>query len=141
MSDAVDAVARPGSKPVHRTQPLLAAGAGFTGLLHVEGGARIDGELEGEIVASDTVWIGASGRVRARVEAPRIVVAGELEGVICASAKVELEATARVRAVLETPLLVLAEGAFFEGRCRAGASRQEPAAGAPKSPNSTHATP
>jgi cytoskeletal protein CcmA (bactofilin family) len=127
MAEAAALAAPRASSPGHRTPPLLPAGAGFTGLLHVRGGARIDGELDGEIVASDTVWIGESGRVRARVEAPRIVVAGELEGEICASAKVELQATARVRATLQTPQLVLADGAFFEGPCRAGGSREVPA--------------
>ena len=125
----------------HGTPSLLAEGAGFTGLLDVQGGARIDGELDGEIVASGTLWIGESGRVRARVEAPRIVIAGELEGEICASATVELQATARVRATLQTPRLVIADGALFEGRCRAGSNPEKPAPEGSESPDSTSATP
>ena len=129
------------SNPGRGTPSLLAEGAGFTGLLDVHGGARIDGELDGEIVASGTLWIGESGRVRARVEAQLIVIAGELEGEICASGTVELQATARVRAALRTPRLVLADGAFFEGRCRAGGKPERPAQEGAESPNSKSATP
>jgi cytoskeletal protein CcmA (bactofilin family) len=121
--------------------PVLAAGASFTGLLHVHGGARIDGEVDGEIVASDTVWIGESGRVRARIDAPRIVVAGQLEGEIRATARIELRATARVRGALRAPRLVLAEGAFFEGRCRAGEAEPETDAQAASDAISGPATP
>jgi len=108
----------PAASPATPPQvPLVAAGAGFAGLVHVRGAVRIDGEVEGEIVASDAVWIAASGRVRARVEAPEVVVAGTLIGEIHASTRVELRASAQVSAVVRTPRLALADGAFFEGRC------------------------
>jgi cytoskeletal protein CcmA (bactofilin family) len=101
-------------------EPVVAENAEFTGLLQLRGAARIDGEIEGEVIASGMVWIGETGRVRARVEAEEVVVAGELEGEVWASAKIELLATARVTAALYTPRLVLAEGSFFEGRCHTG---------------------
>jgi cytoskeletal protein CcmA (bactofilin family) len=101
-------------------EPVVAENAGFTGLLQLRGAARIDGEIEGEVIATGMVWIGETGRVRARVEAPEVVIAGELEGEVWASAKIELLATARVTAALYTPRLVLAEGSFFEGRCHTG---------------------
>jgi cytoskeletal protein CcmA (bactofilin family) len=101
-------------------EPVVAENAGFTGLLQLPGAARIEGEIEGEVIATGMVWIGETGRVRARVEAEEVVVAGELEGEVWASAKIELLATARVTATLYTPRLVLAEGSFFEGRCHTG---------------------
>jgi cytoskeletal protein CcmA (bactofilin family) len=107
-------------------EPVVAENAEFTGLLQLRGAARIDGEIEGEVIATGLVWIGETGRVRARVEAEEVVVAGELEGEVWASSKIELLATARVTAALYTPRLVLAEGSFFEGRCHTG-SEGEPA--------------
>ena len=107
-------------------EPVVAPNAEFKGLLHLRGPARIDGRIEGEVIAAGTVWIGETGRVRARVEAEEVVVAGELEGEVRAFGKIELLATARVIAALYTPRLVLAEGSFFEGRCHTE-SREQPA--------------
>jgi len=75
--------------------------------------------VNGEVIASDLVWIGRSARVNARIAAPEIVIAGEFEGEAEASGRIELLETARVSATLDTRNLVLAEGSFFEGRCRA----------------------
>ena len=100
---------------------LLRAGAQFEGLLALRAPGRIDGCVSGEVVASDLLWIGRSARVNARIVAPKIVIEGEFEGEAEASGRIELLQTAQVRARLDTPRLVLAEGSFFEGRCRTDA--------------------
>jgi cytoskeletal protein CcmA (bactofilin family) len=98
----------------------------FSGLIQLREPARIDGEIDGEIFATETVWIGETGRVHASIEAPEVVVAGELEGDIVASRRVELTATARVTGSIECPILALAEGGNLEGRCAIGGSPPEP---------------
>jgi cytoskeletal protein CcmA (bactofilin family) len=92
--------------------------AEFSGLLQLTAPGRIDGRVDGEVIASDLLWIGGSARVRARVTAPEIIVAGTLEGEASASGRIELLDRARVTATLDTPRLVLAEGSFFQGHCR-----------------------
>jgi cytoskeletal protein CcmA (bactofilin family) len=119
MSEALTRGA-PGNAHRRPPEPVVAENGEFTGLLLLRGSARIDGGIEGEVLASGLVWVGETGRVRARVEAEEVVVAGELAGEVWASGKIELLATARVNAVLHTPRLVLAEGSFFEGRCHTG---------------------
>ena len=114
--------------------PVISANAGFAGLLYVRGPVRIDGQLEGELIASGTVWIAETARVKARVEARQVVVAGELAGEIRADEKNEILATARVTAALHTPRLVLADGCFFEGRCHAGQAETRPVAEAAQRP-------
>ena len=49
----------------------------FSGLIQLREAARIDGEIDGEIFATETVWIGETGRVHASIEAPEVVVAGD----------------------------------------------------------------
>ena len=121
-------MAAPGDAWEHPPEPVIAAGAAFEGLLQLRQPARIDGALTGEVVAVGTLWIGPSGRVRARIEAEEVVVEGELEGEVRASRKIELRPSARVTAALATPRLVLAEGSFFEGRCETvGAENTAPA--------------
>ena len=97
---------------------VLRSGTRFEGLVALRAPGRIDGCVSGEVVASDLLWIGQPARVNARIAAPEIVIAGEFEGEAEASGRIELLATARVRATLDTRNLVLAEGSFFEGRCR-----------------------
>jgi len=97
---------------------VLRAGARFEGLIALRAPGRIEGCVIGEVVASDLLWIGRSARIQAKISAPEIVIAGELEGEAEATGRIELLGSARVRATLDTPRLVLAEGSFFEGRCR-----------------------
>ena len=97
---------------------VLKSGARFKGLVALRGPGRIDGCVDGEVAASDLLWIGGSARVTARISAPEIVIAGDFQGEAEASRRIELLATARVCANLDTPRLILAEGSFFEGRCR-----------------------
>ena len=109
---------------------LLAEGAEFTGLLALDGPARIDGQLRGEVIGSGPLFIGPRASVEARVETDELEVAGALAGEVRASRRIALGGTARVRGELSTPSLSLAEGALLEGRCTAG-QRGEPAAGGP----------
>ncbi len=97
---------------------VLRSGTRFEGLVALNAPGRIDGCVSGEVVASDLLWIGSSARVNGRIAAPEIVIAGEFEGEAEASCRIRLLETARVRATLDTQNLVLAEGSFFEGRCR-----------------------
>ncbi len=97
---------------------VLRSGTRFEGLVALRAPGRIDGWVSGEVIGSDLLWIGRSARVSARIAAPEIVIAGEFDGEAEASGRIELLETARVRAALDTRSLVLAEGSFFEGRCR-----------------------
>lgn len=106
----------PGSD--RRPPCVLQSGTRFEGLVALNAPGRIDGCVSGEVIASGLLWIGGSARVNARILAPEIVIAGEFEGEAEASGCIELLETARVRATLDTRNLILAEGSFFEGRCR-----------------------
>ena len=104
---------------------LIAEGAEFSGLLALDGPARIDGRLRGEVIGPGPLWIGPRADVEARVETDELVVAGVLAGEVRASRRIALAGTARVRGELSTPSFALAEGALLEGRCTAGL-RPEP---------------
>ena len=98
----------------------LPHGASFRGLVLLRGPARIDGRVEGRVVAWDTLWVGREARLQGPVEADNVVVAGAIEGDVRASGRIALESTARVRGELTAERLVLAEGSFLEGSCQAG---------------------
>ena len=134
-------MAAPGDPWERPPEAVIAAGAAFEGLLQLSEPARIDGLLTGTVLAAGTVLIGASGHVRACIEAEEVVVEGELEGEVRASRKIELRPSARVTAVLATPSLVLAEGSFFEGRCETVGGEKTPAPGAPETRPGSGQTP
>jgi cytoskeletal protein CcmA (bactofilin family) len=113
---------------------VLKPDAEFSGLLKLTLPGRIDGRFDGELIASDLLWIGELAQIRAQVTAPEIIVAGVLEGEAHASDRIELLGSARVTAVLDTPRLVLAEGSFFQGRCRTREGSDTEIAGAATHP-------
>lgn len=121
-------MSEPARSPTSGPAPAVIIGpeSRFSGLVQLSEPARIDGEIDGEIFASELVWIGETGRVRAQIEAPEVVIAGELRGDIVASRRVELTATARVTGSIECPLLALAEGGVLDGRCAIGSSPADP---------------
>jgi cytoskeletal protein CcmA (bactofilin family) len=104
---------------------ILEPGTSFNGLLASSGDVRVEGELEGEVVARGTLWIGPRGRVKGTVEADELVVAGVLEGQVVAHRRLELLATAHFEGSLRTPTVVLAEGAYLSGQCRTGDSPED----------------
>jgi cytoskeletal protein CcmA (bactofilin family) len=109
-------------------QAHLGQGSRVEGKLTFEGSVRIDGHIEGEISAQDTVIIGEGAELTAQVHANTVVVQGRLTGDITARKRVELKAPATVVGNISTPSLVVSEGVVFEGHCTMGgaaASRTE----------------
>ena len=102
------------------TSAFLGKGSRLTGKLVLEGPGRVDGQLEGEISAQDTLIIGESAVVNARLDGTAIIVQGRVTGDITARARVELRAPSKVFGNISTPSLVIHEGAVFEGRCSMG---------------------
>ncbi len=110
---------------------LLGPSTSFEGVLTFRGGARVDGELSGEVKAEGTLVLGASARVRANVEVDELILAGHLEGAVKARRRVAIESGARLVGSISAPLLRVEDGAFIQGPCRSGsraAGNLEPAA-------------
>jgi cytoskeletal protein CcmA (bactofilin family) len=89
----------------------LDRGSQVSGKLNFEGPAQIDGRIDGEIVAKDSILIGESAAVTARIRAASIIVAGEVKGEISASQCIELRPPAKVLGKLTAPKLIVHEGA------------------------------
>ncbi len=95
----------------------LDPGCKVSGKLNFEAAARIDGQIDGEINAKDSIVIGESAVVTAKINAASIILAGTVSGEITASQRIEIHPSAKVQGTLTTPKLVMHEGAVFEGRC------------------------
>lgn len=95
----------------------LDQGSKVSGKLSFEGPARIDGQIDGEISAKDSLMIGESAVVTAQIKAASIIVAGKVSGDMTASQRIEIRPSAKVLGNLTAPVLVVHEGAVFEGHC------------------------
>jgi len=88
----------------------------ITGNIKTDGDVQIDGRLDGNISAG-TVTVGEQGAVNGEVLAKTVHVRGKVAGKVNAD-KIELSETANVQADLVQDQLVIANGAFFDGKCK-----------------------
>jgi cytoskeletal protein CcmA (bactofilin family) len=107
----------PAAQSAGEGRAYLDRGSRINGKLSFDGPARIDGTVEGEINAKDSLMIGETAVVTAQVRAASIVVAGKVNGDLSASSRIEIRPSAKVLGNLTVPVLVVHEGALFEGHC------------------------
>ena len=96
---------------------LIGKGSDLAGDFNVQGSARIDGKVNGNVMVTGTLIIGSTGSINGDVSAKSIVVGGEVIGDIGAPEKTELTATARVLGDITTKIIVIDENAVFQGKC------------------------
>jgi cytoskeletal protein CcmA (bactofilin family) len=106
---------------------VLAEGMSFAGLLVLPNDARIDGRIAGEVLASGSVEVGATGVVEADLEVSDVVVHGRVMGGIRARRSISLEPGAVVEGDIRAPHLSMAEGARVDGLCHCGAPAEDDA--------------
>jgi len=105
-----------------RETAFLGKGTRISGKISFEGTARIEGQVEGEIVANDTLLIGESALLNAQISGGTVVIHGKVTGDIHASKKLEIRSPGRLYGNVTTPSLVIEEGVIFEGHCSMGAT-------------------
>jgi cytoskeletal protein CcmA (bactofilin family) len=110
------------SAETSRETAFLGKGTRISGKVCFEGTARIEGQVEGEIVANDTLLIGESALLNAQITGGTVVIHGKVTGDINASKKLEIRAPGRLYGNVTTPSLIIEEGVVFEGHCSMGAA-------------------
>lgn len=96
---------------------FLGKGSRIAGKLTFEGPARIEGTVEGEIVAQDTLTIGESAVVNAQIVGSSVIIHGRVTGDVTARKRLEIRAPGRLLGNITAPSLVIHEGVVFEGQC------------------------
>lgn len=117
-----------------RSQSIIQEGMVVRGEMKAEGDIRLDGSLEGSISSRSRVTIGATGVIKADIEADEVLVMGQVQGKITGQTRIELRKGARVEGDLCTQALVIEEGVFFQGFAqmappRAAQTKVRPATG------------
>jgi cytoskeletal protein CcmA (bactofilin family) len=109
--------ARPGAMAPTDGRAYLDRGSRISGKLFFEAPAQIDGHVEGEIIAKDSLTIGETAVIAAQIRAASVIVAGKVSGDIIAGQRIEIRPSAKVLGNITSPALVIHEGAVFEGHC------------------------
>ncbi len=108
---------RPAAMAPTDARAYLDSGSKISGKLFFDAPARIDGHVDGEIVAKDSLTIGETAVVAAQIRAASVIVAGKVSGDIIAGQRIEIRPSAKVLGNITSPALVIHEGALFEGHC------------------------
>ena len=100
---------------------IIGKGTHVEGSIEVEQNLRIDGSFTGQLKASDTLIVGATGElIDVTLEVKDATIANKVNGNLTASNKVTLESSSRFDGELSTKILVVEGGAHFTGQCRSG---------------------
>jgi cytoskeletal protein CcmA (bactofilin family) len=100
----------------------MGKGSQITGKLSFDGAVRIEGQVEGEIAAQESVVIGEDAVVKAQLTADSVVITGKVTGDITARRRVEIRAPGKLYGNITTPSLVIHDGVVFEGHCSMGSA-------------------
>jgi len=108
------------SKPQNRIDSLIGAGTKIVGDVHFTGGLRVDGEIDGSIIASlgkpSTLVLSEHARVNGEVTVTHLVVNGEVTGPVSVAEYLELQSKAKVTGDVHYKTLEIQLGAVVEGR-------------------------
>jgi cytoskeletal protein CcmA (bactofilin family) len=109
------------------TSAFLGKGSRVTGKLVFEGAVRIEGQVEGEISAQDTLTIGETATINAQITGASVIVHGKVTGDITARKRLEIRAPGKVFGNIATPSLIIHDGVIFEGQCTMSATEAQKA--------------
>jgi len=94
---------------------IIGKGSKIKGTLYVQGGVRIDGEIEGTIESDGFVTIGASGVAKADIKADECLISGKVIGNVTCKDAVELDRSAKMNGDIIAKILKIHTGAVFNG--------------------------
>lgn len=94
---------------------IIGKGSKIKGTLFVQGGVRIDGEIEGTVESDGFVTIGASGVANANIKADECLISGKVTGNVTCKDGIELDRSARMNGDMVAKVLKIHTGAIFNG--------------------------
>ena len=108
------------SKPQSRIDSLIGAGTTIEGDLSFSGGMRIDGQVNGSVVAAQdkpsTLVLSEHARVDGEISVTHLVANGVVTGPVRASEYLELQSKAKLVGDVHYKTLEIQLGAIVEGK-------------------------
>ncbi|MEI2617924.1 MAG: polymer-forming cytoskeletal protein [Thermomicrobiales bacterium] len=94
---------------------VVSANSSWSGTLRSEGSIQIFGTIEGDLTASDEIYVAEGATVDAHIRARTIIVAGAVTGTIECLGRLEVMPSGSISGDVTSPTLIVHEGATVEG--------------------------
>ena len=108
------------SKPQNRIDSLIGVGTKIEGNVTFSGGLRVDGEIIGNVTASQdqssTLVLSEHARIEGEIRVSHLVINGAVNGPVYAAEFLELQSHSRVKGDVHYNSLEMHLGAIVEGR-------------------------
>jgi cytoskeletal protein CcmA (bactofilin family) len=108
------------NKPQSQIDSLIGANTVIEGDLNFSGGLRIDGQINGNVIATQgkpsTLVLSEHAQVNGEVSVTHLVVNGMINGSVSASEYLELQSKAKVAGDVHYKTIEIQLGAIVEGR-------------------------
>jgi cytoskeletal protein CcmA (bactofilin family) len=108
------------NKPQTQIDSLIGANTAIGGDLNFSGGLRIDGQVNGNVIATEgkpsTLVLSEHAQVTGEVNVTHLVVNGTINGSVTASEYLELQSKAKVSGDVHYKTIEIQLGAIVEGR-------------------------
>ena len=120
-----------GRKKQPPIRSLIGEGTVIQGELRFDAGLRIDGEVQGDVVATDPsslLVVSENARVQGKVMAGHVIINGQIHGPVVSTALLELQPKARIVGDVHYETLEMHQGATIDGELRhvtAGQTEEE----------------
>ncbi|MBI5637027.1 MAG: tetratricopeptide repeat protein [Nitrospinae bacterium] len=92
-------------------------GVRMEGKLLFKGALRFEGYFKGAIETPDTLIVGPSGKINAKVDVGSLFNMGEINGDIRGFTRISILAGSKLTGNIDTPAFISEEGALFRGMC------------------------
>jgi cytoskeletal protein CcmA (bactofilin family) len=109
---------RPTFQAADATTSVIAVNAQWNGTLRTDGSVHIHGKADGELHATNDVFVAEGAEVDAQLFADNVIVAGEVRGKIEARGRLELLPQGHVAGDVHAPKLIVHEGARLSGQLK-----------------------
>jgi cytoskeletal protein CcmA (bactofilin family) len=110
-----------GRKKQPPIRSLIGEGTVIQGELRFDAGLRIDGEVQGDVVATDPsslLVISENARVKGKVMAGHVIINGQVHGPVLSTALLELQPKARIVGDVHYETLEMHQGATIDGELK-----------------------
>ena len=119
-----------GKKKPPPIRSLIGEGMTVKGTVFFAEGMRIDGRVEGDVIAAgethSILVISEKARVMGKVMAAHVIINGEVEGPIVCQEMLELQPKARITGDIRYDVLEMHPGALVDGELRSLKSADKP---------------
>jgi len=90
----------------------------ITGNINIEGSAKIDGTIQGNISTKESLILGKGAAIKGNIECKSAIIGGRIEGNINVEDILELQSGTHFLGDIVCRGLIIKEGVLFEGNCQ-----------------------